>query len=205
MAIKQMNVGMAPALVGRVSFTGDLGYEIWVKPEYLCYLYDELMRAGQPYDIKLFGSRALNALRLEKNYGSWASEYRPIYDPVECGLERFVARDKPADFIGKGAPQSPRGDGAEGRPQMRLRAFIIDADNADAVSDEPIFRDGKVQGWVTSGGYAHASNVSVALGYVPVELADETDGWEIEILGERRAARQQTRPLFDPGNIKIRS
>ncbi len=200
MAIREMHIGMAPALVGRVSFTGDLGYEIWCDPEYLANIFDELMAAGKQYGIRLFGSRALNALRLEKSYGSWASEYRPVYDPVECGLDRFVAADKPADFIGKSAFQSNRKN-----RKLSLRTFIIDADNADAVSDEAIFFNGEVKGWVTSGGFAHGSGVSVALGYVPAELADETDGWEIEIIGERRTAKLQQTALFDPDNIKIRS
>ena len=200
MAIKEMNIGMAPALVGRVSFTGDLGYEIWCDPEYLNYIFDLLMAAGKDYGIRLFGSRALNALRLEKSYGSWASEYRPIYDPFECGLDRFVALDKPADFIGKSALQSNRQN-----RKVSLRTFIVDAENADVVSDEPIFFNGEVKGWVTSGGYAHGSGVSVALGYVPAEIADELEGWEIEIIGDRRKARVQTTALFDSDNVKIRS
>jgi len=200
MAIREMHIGMAPALVGRVSFTGDLGYEIWCDPEYLANIFDELMAAGKQYGIRLFGSRALNALRLEKSYGSWASEYRPVYDPVECGLDRFVAADKPADFIGKSAFQSNRKN-----RKLSLRTFIIDADNADAVSDEPIFYNGEVKGWVTSGGFAHGAGVSVALGYVPAEIADETEGWEIEIIGDRRKARLQQSALFDPDNSIIRS
>ncbi len=200
MAIREMTIAMAPALVGRVSFTGDLGYEIWCKPEYLNHIFDELMAAGKDYDIRLFGSRALNALRLEKSYGSWASEYRPIYDPVECGLDRFVAADKPVDFIGKTALQSSRQN-----RKMSLRTFIVDVENADPVSDEPIYHNGEVKGWVSSGGFAHGSGVSVALGYVPAEIADETEGWEIELIGERRSARLQTTALFDPDNIKIRS
>ena len=200
MAIAEMNIGMAPALVGRVSFTGDLGYEIWCDPEYLAYIFDQLMEAGKDYDIRLFGSRALNALRLEKSYGSWAREYRPVYDPVECGLDRFVAKDKAADFIGKAALVSNKQN-----QKVALRTFVIDAENADAVSDEPIFHNGEVKGWVTSGGFAHASGVSVALGYVPAELADETDGWEIELIGDRRKAAIQTTALFDPDNRIIRS
>ncbi len=200
MAIEEMNIGMAPALVGRVSFTGDLGYEIWCDPEYLTYIFDQLMAAGEEYNIRLFGSRALNALRLEKSYGSWASEYRPIYDPVECGLDRFVAMGKAVEFIGKSALQSNTQN-----QKVALRTFVIDAENADAVSDEPIFYHGEVKGWVTSGGFAHGSGVSVALGYVPAELANEVDGWEIELIGDRRKATMQTTALFDPDNKIIRS
>lgn len=200
MAIAEMNIGMAPALVARVSFTGDLGYEIWCEPEYLLHIDDQLMQAGEQYGIRRFGSRALNSLRLEKSYGSWASEYRPIYTPVECGLDRFVAGNKPANFIGKQPFLSDREN-----HKMSLRTFVVDAENADAVSDEPIYHNGEVKGWVTSGGYAHNAKASVALGYVPAEIAHETAGWEIEILGERRKATRQDKPLFDPDNSKIRS
>src|SRR5690606_13674926 len=101
MAIGRMDIGMAHCLVGRVSYTGDLGYEIWMAPEYQRHVFEALSHAGEALGMGLFGSRALNALRLEKNYGSWAREYRPIYGPVEAGLNRFVAHDKAADFIGK--------------------------------------------------------------------------------------------------------
>ena len=103
MAIRGIDIGMAPCLVGRVSYTGDLGYEIWMAPEYQRSVFHALMAAGEEFGIAPFGSRALNALRLEKNYGSWAREYRPIYGPLEAGLDRFVAYGKEADFIGKAA------------------------------------------------------------------------------------------------------
>ena len=181
MAIRRMDIGMAPCLVGRVSYTGDLGYEIWVAPEYQRHVFQTLMEAGEEFGIGLFGSRALNALRLEKNYGSWAREYRPIYGPLEAGLDRFVAYAKDADFIGKAAALAERKAGGK----LRLRAFIVDADDADVIGDEPIWFDGAVRGWVTSGGYAHNSKASVAMGYVPKEIADESDGFEIELLGKR--------------------
>ena len=103
MDIRRTDIGMAPCLVGRVSYTGDLGYEIWVAPEYQRHVFETLLDAGADSGIGLFGSRALNALRLEKSYGSWAREYRPIYGPLEAGLDRFVAYSKDADFIGKAA------------------------------------------------------------------------------------------------------
>ncbi len=201
MAISKMNIGMAPALVGRVSYTGDLGYEIWCKPEYQCYIFDKLMAAGKAYGIKLFGSRALNSLRFEKNYGSWAREYRPIYSPAECGLERFVDVSKEVDFIGKSACLSNQ---TSNQNKVRLLAFVVDANNADAIGDEPIYFQGEVKGWVTSGGFAHGSGVSVAMGYVPAELANEVDGWQIEIIGERRSAKVQVQPLFDPAGKRLR-
>ncbi|MFM2278506.1 MAG: hypothetical protein RLZZ444_737, partial [Pseudomonadota bacterium] len=193
MAIRKMDIGMAPAIVGRVSYTGDLGYEIWMKPEYQRYIFDRLMEAGAEFGIRPFGLRALNSLRLEKAYGSWSREYRPLYGPVEAELGRFVATGKEADFIGK---QSAIREKAEGGT-MRLRTFIIEAKDADVVGDEPIWYKGEVRGWVTSGGYAHGPGLSVAIGYVPKEIADQHDGWQVELLGDMLDARLQAVPLFD--------
>ncbi|TIS55409.1 MAG: FAD-dependent oxidoreductase [Mesorhizobium sp.] len=200
MAIGKMDIGMAPCLVGRVSYTGDLGYEIWVAPECQRAAFQALIAAGEEFSIGLFGSRALNALRLEKNYGSWAREYRPIYGPLEAGLDRFVAYGKEADFIGKEAALAERKQGGK----LRLRAFVVDATDADVIGDEPIWYDGAVRGWVTSGGYAHHSKKSVAMGYVPKEIADEADGFQIELLGKRHAARIQPTPLFDANLERMR-
>ena len=202
MAIRDMNLGMVPALVGRISYTGDLGYEIWVKPEYHRRLFDDLMAVGEIYKIGLFGSRALNALRLEKNFGSWAREFRPVYYPNETGLERFCAFEKASKFIGKeaAAKASSQAGGA-----YRLRNFILETKDADVIGDEPIFYKGEIAGWVTSGGYAHASGVSMAMGYVRTELAEQEDGWSVELLAEMLSARMQKQPLFDSNASRMRS
>ncbi|MBK5569651.1 FAD-dependent oxidoreductase [Ensifer sp. SSB1] len=200
MDVRRMDLGMAPAIVGRVSYTGDLGYEIWMKPEYQRYLFELLMEKGAASGIRLFGLRALNALRVEKSFGSWAREYRPLYGPVEAGLGRFVAAGKDADFIGKAAAVKEKAEGGA----LRLRTFLLEARDADVIGDEPIYLDGVVRGWVTSGGYAHTSGVSVAMGYVPKEIADRSDGWAIELLGEILPARLQPNPLFDASGQRMR-
>ena len=200
MAIRELDLGMAPVILGRVSYTGDLGYELWMKPEYQRYLFDLLMEAGRPFEIGLFGLRALNALRLEKGFGSWSREYRPLYGPLEAGLGRFVAYGKEADFVGKAAALAEKAAGGG----LRLLTFIVDAKDADVIGDEPISLDGKVCGWVTSGGFAHASGVSVALGYVPKESAHVQDGWQIELLGEMLPAQVQPHPLFDANGARMR-
>ena len=200
MDIKAMDVGMIPALVGRLTYTGDLGYEIWVGPENLRGLYNLLWQAGRKHGIVDFGLRALDSLRLEKSFGSWAREYRPIYGPAEAGLSRFVALDK-GEFVGGEAARRERADG----PRLRLVTMVIDSDDADVVGDEPVWYDGEVVGWVTSGGYAHTVGCSVALGYVPSELADPSEWFEIEIIGDRRGAAVQPAPLFDPDGLRMRS
>jgi dimethylglycine dehydrogenase len=199
MAIREMDLGPVPAIVGRVTFTGDLGYEIWVKPEYQRTLLNLVLEAGKDRGIGHFGLRALNALRLEKNFGTWAREYRPIYGPYEAGLGRFVDLSK-TDFVGRAAAAAERESGG----RLRLVTFAVDADDTDAIGDEPIWHAGKVVGWITSGGYAHAAGASVAMGYVPKELADHDEGFEIEIIGERRSARPIRAPLFDPKGERMR-
>ena len=198
--IRKLGVGMPPCLVGRVSFTGDLGYEIWMEPEFQRYVFDLIQNQGEDLGLRLFGSRALNSLRVEKNFGSWAREYRPIYGPYEAGMGRFVALKKDADFIGKAGAAAEKEHGGK----LRLRVFVVDATDADAIGDEPIRHQGEVKGWVTSGGYAHASGLSVAMGYVPKEIADEKDGWSIDILGETLSATLQPEPIFDPKAERMR-
>ena len=200
LSFRQLDVGMIPALVGRISFTGDLGYEIWVTSDYQRALYDLLSEAGQAHGIRLFGARALNAMRIEKSFGSWAREYRPIYGPYEAGLGRFVDLNK-GDFVGRAAALEEKESGGA----LRLATFTVDAADADAIGDEPIWHDGKVVGWVTSGAYGHRVQRSLALGYIPAALALAKDGFEIEIIGERRKAKREAAAVFDPDGRRMRA
>lgn len=200
LSFRRMEVGLVPALVGRISFTGDLGYEIWVKPEYQRALYDALLEAGKDLGCRHFGARALHSLRLEKSFGTWAREFRPIYGPFEAGLGRFVDLRK-NNFIGREASAREKETG----PQRRLVTLVIDAADADTIGDEPVWHDGKVVGWITSGGYAHYSGKSVALGYVPAAIANGGGTFEVEILGDRRPARLNPKPLFDPEGSRMRA
>jgi dimethylglycine dehydrogenase len=199
LSFKRMEVGMIPAYLGRVSFTGELGYEIWVTTEYQRALYDLLARAGLEHGLRSFGGRALNAMRIEKNFGTWAREYRPIYGPFEAGLGRFVDLKK-GDFIGRTAAAEEKDSGGA----LRLVGFKVDATDADAIGDEPIWHEGKAVGWVTSGTFGHRVGASLALGYVPSSLAAAEGGFEIEIIGERhRAARLAAAP-YDAGGVLMR-
>src|SRR2546421_3523832 len=200
LSFRSLDVGIIPALVGRISFTGDLGYEIWVSTEYQRALYDLLMGAGAEQGLKLFGGRALNTLRIEKSFGTWAREYRPIYGPYEAGLGRFVDLKK-GEFVGRAAALEERDSGGA----LRLVTFSVDASDADASGDEPVWHDGKVVGWVTSGAYGHSVRQSLALAYVPAALAGETSGFEIEIIGERRKALRQSAAVFDPEGSRMRA
>ena len=200
MSFRRMDVGMVPALVGRVSFTGDLGYEIWVTADYQRALHDLLLQAGKPFGLKSFGGRALNAMRVEKSFGSWAREFRPIYGPYEAGLGRFVDLQK-GEFIGREAALRERETGGA----LRLITLGVNAVDADALGDEPIWHEGKVVGWVTSGAYGHSVQRSLALGYVPAALANATHGFEVEIIGERLKAERLPGAAFDPSGSRMRA
>lgn len=199
MSFRQMEVGMIPAFVGRVSFTGDLGYELWISSDYQRALYDTLVKAGVEFGLRSFGGRALNSMRIEKGFGTWAREFRPIYGPLEAGLERFVDFKK-GEFVGRDAALEEKAGGGK----LRLVSFVVDAHDADALGDEPIWHDGKVVGWVTSGAYGHRVQKSIALGYVPKELATADEGFEIELIGERRQATRQAAAPFDGSGAKMR-
>ncbi len=196
LSFAELRLGMVPALVGRVSYTGDLGYEIWVAPDWLRLLHDTLVEAGRPLGLRHFGARALNSLRLEKGFGSWSREFRPIYTPAEANLDGFVAW-KRGGFIGAEAAAAAR------TPERRRVTLVIDDAGIDCMGDEPIWHSGQVVGWVTSGGYAHWVQRSLAQGYVPAALSEVQD-LEVEVLGERRPARVAMRPLFDPDGRRMR-
>ena len=194
-----IEVGWVQAMVGRISFTGDLGYEIWVRPEQQVALFNALWEAGQAYGMRPFGSRALLSLAREKGFGTWAREYRPIYGPFEAGLGRFVDLGK-TDFIGRTAAAAEK-DAATKRQRV---GFVVEADDADAIGDESVWKDGTVVGWITSGGYCHHVECSYATGYVDsASITTDAGNWEIEILGERRRARLQIEPLFDPTGSRM--
>ena len=199
MDYREMEVATVKAQVNRVTYTGDLGYEIWVAPEYQRRLYGSIQAAGADLGLKNFGMRALLCLRLEKNFGTWYREFRPIYGPFEAGLDRFIKLDKP-DFIGRVAAIKEKQDG----PKRQRVFMVVDALDADVMGDEPIWVDGKVAGWVTSGGFGHFVNQSLAQGYLPTELVKPGVQLEIEILGERRPARLQMDPPFDPEAKRMR-
>lgn len=201
MDFRRMDVGWAPVWCGRVTYSGDLGYEFWMPASSQRYVFDQLMQAGEDLGLRLFGLHALNSLRLDKSFGSWGREFRPLYTPFEAGLDRFVKlTEKKGDFIGRAALEQAAADG----PTLRLLTWTVDADHADVIGDEPIWHDGEVVGWVTSGGYSHHMDQSVALGYVPAALETAGGTFEIEIVGDRRTATLVDGCLWDPDAERMR-
>jgi dimethylglycine dehydrogenase len=201
MDIRAMDIGNCPAIINRVTYSGDLGYEIWVAPEYQRRLFDQIKKAGKPHGIVNFGMRALLSMRLEKNFPTWYRELRPIYGPFEAGMDRFIDLTK-NDFIGRETAMEEKRSGGK----LRRVSMIVEAADADVLGDEPIFHKGKVVGWVTSGGYAHYVEKSMAQGYIPKELAGELGkgAFEIEIIGEMRKATINVDPPFDPEGKRMR-
>lgn len=198
--VRRMTVGMTDCIVQRVSYTGDLGYEIYCDPMGQRALWNALWAAGQDHGMVPFGMRAMMSLRLDKFFGSWLSEYSPDYTAAETGLDRFISFKKNADFIGRAAAEAEKATG----PARRLCAFRVDGDDADVHAYEPIWLDGKVQGFCTSGGYSHYAGQSIALGFVPVDRIREGLEVEIEILGQMRPAKLITEPLFDADGARMR-
>jgi dimethylglycine dehydrogenase len=200
MDAKQLTVGMVDCLVQRVSYTGDLGYEIYCDAMTQRALWHALWEAGQDLGLKPFGMRAMMSLRLDKLFGSWGREFSPDYFPGETGIDRFIRWNKPADWIGKAAALKERAEG----PRRRLCAFVVEAEDADVVAYEPIWIGDRVVGFCTSGGYSHWTGQSVALGFLPADLA-ETRAVEIEILGVRCPARRIDGPLWDADSARMRA
>ncbi|MBB5516451.1 dimethylglycine dehydrogenase [Rubricella aquisinus] len=236
MDFRRMDVAGCPAMVNRISYTGDLGYEIWMEPTYLRTVYLKLKEAGAAHGIVDFGMRALLSMRLEKNFPTWFAELRPIYGPFEGGMERFVKLDK-GDFIGRDAASRERAEG----PKLSRVSLMIDGATADVMGDEPIWAkvgakdygtcetphdfgatrydaagqpvaaqhpqvdgDWRVVGWVTSGGYGHRVQASLAQGYVPTDLAAGGTEMQVEILGHRHDATIAVEPPFDPTGARMR-
>ena len=200
MDVKRLTIGLCEAIVQRVSYTGDLGYEIYVDAMDQRALWDVLWSAGEPMGLRPFGMRAMMSLRLDRFFGSWLSEFSPDYTPGETGMDRFIRFNKPAEFIGKAAAMKEKAEGAE----RILVPFEVDATDADVVAYEPVWIDGKVEGFCTSGGYSHHTQKSIALALIPRALDREDLAVEIEILGDMRPARRLTTPLFDPDGHRMR-
>lgn len=199
MTARRMTVGYAPAIVARLSVTGELGYEIYVPTAYLPSLCELLQRMSVDLDANWVGSYALNALRLEKSFGIWSREYTRDYTPVMAGLSRFIAYDKP-NFIGRTAALADRNN----TPPHRLVSLTIDAKDADATGYEPIYASDDLVGYVTSGGYGHCVAKSLAMGYLASSVPDDT-ALCVSILGERRPAAIVQQPLIDPSGDRMRS
>ncbi len=195
--IRQLNIGMAQVSMDRMTFSGELGYELWMDPHDQLYLFDLIMQAGKEFNIGLCGNRAILSMRMEKGWGVWLAEYRPSYNAIESGMHVFVKPGK-GDFIGRDAFLKQQKQGSE----YTLIQLELDTD-IDCHHDEAISHNGEVVGWVTSGAYGHYVGKSLALGYVPTTLAGETD-FAVEILGQIKPAKRLSEAPYDPSGLRMR-
>jgi dimethylglycine dehydrogenase len=201
------------AVVARLSLTGELGYELYVPAASQPALLDALMSTGRTLGLRHIGNRALDSLRLEKSYGIWSTEFTQSTTPGMCGLDRHVAFDK-GDFIGREGALRER----ETPSSRVLVTLAIDATDADASGFEPVKLDGRLVGYTTSGAYGHHVGQSLALAYVDRDVVRDLAAIDsggashggaaaltIDVIGETRAARLLTAPVFDPKGVRIRS
>lgn len=190
-------VAGVPVVLNRLSFSGELGYEIYCRPQYLIRLAEGIEEAGQNIGYRWYGDRASMSMRLEKAWGAWGFEFRPDFNAVESGMETFIDWNK--DFVGKEATLKFREEGV-GR---QLVTLTIDTP-IDVSLDEAILKDGRAVGYISSGGYAHHVGKSMAMGYVASEHAKPGTALEVEILGQFHAAEVQGAPLYDPDGLRMR-
>jgi dimethylglycine dehydrogenase len=199
--IRETVVAGVPVILARISFSGELGYEIYCAPQYQLKLYESIVDQGNDYGLRLYGARALMSMRLEKSWGVWTLDFRPDFTAEQSGLVAFVDFAKPADFIGKQAALLEQQTG----PSVKLVTLLVETE-IDCHHDEAVFHNGECVGYVSSGGYAHYVRQSVAMAYVPAELAELAQAdFEVEILGERYPAKIVPEPLHDANGSRMRS
>jgi dimethylglycine dehydrogenase len=199
LSVREMDVGSAQAVVGRISLTGEVGYEIVVPTPQHRTLLHELLAAGQGLGLRLIGDRAIDSLRLEKGYGIWNAEFRQDLTPAMSGLDRYVAYDK-GEFIGADAVRRDR----EQAPSQSLVLLRIDADDADPTQDDGIWIDDRKVGFVTSGAYGHHVDMSLALAYLDRDVVDAAPEVTVFVVGEPRTARILPEPPYDPKGARLR-
>jgi dimethylglycine dehydrogenase len=197
--VRRTFVGGVPVFLVRLSFSGELGFELYCEPQFQLALWEQVTAAGADLGLKPYGARALMSLRLEKHWGVWTLDYRPDYTAAESGLDAFI--DWKRDFLGRAAAEAERERG----PARRLVTLVVDAADRDVVGDEAILQDGRCVGHVTSGGYAHHLDCSMAMGYVPPDCATDGTGVAVEINGRVYPARVTATPAYDPSGSRMRS
>ena len=200
MGCGDFDIGLVRAKVGRMSVAGELGFEINCRMGDHIKLRRILLESVDEFDLKEYGFNAMLSMRLEKSFGIWSAEFRQEYTPGETGMDRWIAWDK-GDFNGKAAAIAERdGNG----PNRKLVTLDVDADDADASGYEPIWSDGNLVGFVTSGGYGHTVQKSLAMALVNTELATEGQELSLHVVGKERAARVIAPSPYDPEGRAMR-
>jgi 4-methylaminobutanoate oxidase (formaldehyde-forming) len=196
---REITIGRVPVLAIRVTYVGELGWELYAPTEFGPALWDAIWAAGQDHGLVAGGYRAIDALRIEKGYRVWSSDITPDENPYEAGLGFAVALDKEPEFIGRDALVAANQDG----PRRRLRCLVLDEPRAVCLGNEPVRVGGQVVGRVTSGGYGFAVERSIAYAYLPPDVSIGGRG-EIDVFGEWVGFEVAREPLYDPAGSRIR-
>jgi dimethylglycine dehydrogenase len=183
----------------RVNYVGELGWELHIPMAEMPTVFEALMQAGEPHGIALFGTYAMNSLRMEKAYRSWGEELTNEVTLIAADMERFVAFDK--DFVGKAATLRAKQEGAP----IKLVCLAVDSVDSDCHGNEPVYRDDRLIGLTTGGAYGHAVGQSLAFAYVEPGLALAGERFEVLMLGRRCAARVLARAAWDPENARLKA
>ncbi len=200
MSVAEISVAGRDVTAMRVSYVGELGWELHMASDDLKAVYDAISEAGRPMGLVDFGSYALNAMRLEKGYHGWGADFGIEYTVFDSGLERFVRFDKPR-FTGRDAVLKQK----ESQAEWCFAGFVVDSADADALPSDPIFDGGELVGYVTSAGTGFRLGKRLALGYLKHGLNETGRAFEIEILGKRCAATVSPMPFYDPDNARLKS
>lgn len=200
LSARQLIIGLAPVLVMRISFTGELGYELYMPPEYQRHVYEALRRAGEPLGLRNFGARALNSLRLEKGYGGWGREFTQDYTCAEAQLQRLVRTEKPS-FIGRDAACAH----FAAPPAKALRLLAIESSDPDPAGGESVLYAGQAVGRLTSASFGYTVGHSLGLAYLPRRIDGSARNLEVDLLGSRLRARVLDQSPYDPLGTRLRS
>ncbi|HJP89080.1 MAG TPA: FAD-dependent oxidoreductase [Candidatus Limnocylindrales bacterium] len=198
---REITIGTVPVLALRVTYVGELGWELYCPAEYGRSLWKTIRDAGVPQGLVAGGYRAIDALRLEKGYRVWSSDITPEETPYEAGLGFAAKIDKGTDFIGRDALITAKAAG----PRKRLRCLVLAEPRSVALGNEPVRVAGKIVGRVTSGGYGFAVEKSIAFAYLPPDQAAIGTRGEVEVFGEWIGFEIAKEPLWDPEGARIRS
>ena len=199
LSAREIEVAGIPLRALRVSYVGELGWELHHPMDRMESLYDAVMAVGEEFGIANFGLYAMNSMRMEKGYKAWGLELTTELTPIEGGLDRFVDMDSP--FIGREAVADRAREGVD----TRLVYLSVDAEDADAHGNEPVYAGERVVGLTTSGAYGYAVERSIAFAFVEPDFAAPGTELDVAILGRRCAAKVLDQPLYDPANRRLRA
>jgi dimethylglycine dehydrogenase len=200
LAVRDMEVALAPARVARLSLTGELGYEVYVAPTYLHHVYTAIRDVGARHGLRDVGALAMLSMRLEKGIGIWGREFSPDYTPAMNSMHRFVDRTKPS-FIGRDRVLAD----LDTAPARRLVTLEVEATRCDVSGFEPVYCNGRAVGYTTSGGFGHRLGASLAMAYVDASTIDPAQHFTVPLFGDHRPARLAADSPFDPSGLRMRS